>query len=114
MVESLARIAEQEQDAIIYLEDLFISPQLESQIHKFEPSSLVVFLYACSVLGTKSGRLLGRLVSMARHHLTLQPGGTFTAHELTAIICALAKLNFRPDQSKPLEVSCFTLVTKSM
>lgn len=34
MVRSLSTIAEQEHDAVIYLEDLFISPQLEAQVRE--------------------------------------------------------------------------------
>ena len=93
VVYSLASIAEEEKDAVIYLEDLFISPQLEAQMSKFTPNTIAMLTYSCGVLGTKSARLLGRLLAAARPHLSL-----FKANELCALICTPARLKICPDE----------------
>ncbi|GAX72613.1 hypothetical protein CEUSTIGMA_g69.t1 [Chlamydomonas eustigma] len=94
VVWSLASIAEAEQDAVIYLEDLFISPALEAQIHKFTPSTLAMLTVACGVLGTKSSRLMGRLLTAARPHMHV-----FKAQELSALVCTAARLQYAPDEA---------------
>ena len=63
-------------------------------MHKFPPSALVPFIHSCGVLGTRSGRLLGRLLAAARPHMAQ---GAFRGQELVAMICTLAKLQYRPE-----------------
>ena len=78
---------------MIYLEDLFISPALESQLPKFSAPTLAMLVYACGVLGTRSGRLMGRLLSAARPHMSV-----FKENELSALVCTAARLHHVPEE----------------
>ena len=82
------------QDAVIYLEDLFLSSALESQVSKFSPQTLAMLTYACGVLGTRSARLMGRLLDAARTRID-----EFKDNELVALVCAAARLRHVPDLS---------------
>ena len=47
--------------------------------------------YACGVLGTRSGRLLGRLLAASRPHMA-----SFKPEELSALVCTAARLKHLP------------------
>ena len=61
---------------------------------KFSPQTLAMLTYACGVLGTKSGRLMGRLMAAARPHMA-----EFKDHELVALVCAAARLQHTPEEA---------------
>ena len=60
----------------------------------FSPQTLAMLTYACGVLGTKSARLMGRLMDAARTHI-----GEFKDKELVALACAAARLRFVPEDA---------------
>eukprot|EP00798_Chlamydomonas_sp_ICE-L_P018215 gene18215-24666_t len=91
VVYSLAAMVERDPSASFYVEDLLILPQLESKIATFEASELAMIMFACGMLGTKSGRLLSRLLSSCRAHIS-----DFSALQLSGIMCACAKLKHVP------------------
>ncbi len=93
MVYSLSSIVKLDKTAEMYLEDLFLSPQLLGSLHKFGPSGVAILLYAASVLGAQSPRLVGRLLEAAKSHMS-----HFSGRELAALITSCVRTGVPPDR----------------
>ncbi len=78
--------------AELFLEDLFLSPQLSAAIPAFDARGVATLFYSCSLLGVRSPQLIGRLLAAATRHMD-----AYNGPELSSLVVACVRLGAVPN-----------------